>query len=75
MKSLIKSFLKEEEGLGTVEIVIIIAVLVGLAIIFRGAIFSFLDQLLKKLFEGSDKAVEKPTGTPSYNISSSANPN
>ncbi len=74
MKSLIKSFLKEEDGLGTVEIVIIIAVLVGLAIIFRRAIFSFLDQILKKLFEGSEEAVEKPSASPSYKISTSANP-
>jgi len=69
MKSLVKNFLKEEDGLGTVEIVIIIAVLVGLAIIFREVIFSFLQQLLKKVVEGSDKAVDKPTSVPTYNIS------
>ncbi|HOV27667.1 MAG TPA: Flp1 family type IVb pilin [Pseudobacteroides sp.] len=69
MKSLVKNFLKEEDGLGTVEIVIIIAVLVGLAIIFREVIFSFLQQLLKKVVEGSDDAVSKPTSVPTYNIS------
>ena len=35
MLNLIKSFIKEEDGLGTVEIVIIIAVLIGIAFIFK----------------------------------------
>lgn len=68
MKSLVKNFLKEEDGLGTVEIVIIIAVLVGLAIIFREVIFSYLQQLLKKVVEGSDDAASKPSEIPTYNI-------
>ncbi|MDP4181413.1 MAG: Flp1 family type IVb pilin [Bacillota bacterium] len=73
MISLIKSFLKEEDGLGTVEIVIIIAVLVGLAMIFRKAIFNFLNQILKKLFDGSEDAVSKPSASemPTMSISKS----
>jgi len=35
---LIKNFIKEEDGLGTIEIVIIIAVLIAIALIFRKAI-------------------------------------
>jgi len=58
--SAIKSFLKEEDGLGTVEIVIIIAVLVGLAIIFRKAIFSFLNQILASIFGSAPEAMGKP---------------
>ena len=44
---MIKQFLKEEDGLGTVEIVIIVAVLVAVALIFRRAIFDLSKILLK----------------------------
>lgn len=39
-----------EEGMGTVEIVIIIAVLVGLALIFRDAILKFATSVMEALF-------------------------
>jgi len=61
MMSALKSFIKEEDGLGTVEIVIIIAVLVGLAIIFRKAIFSFLNQILSSIFGSTPDAINKPS--------------
>ena len=48
MLKLIKRFLKEEDGLGTVEIVIIVAVLVAVALIFRRAIFDFVSNMVKK---------------------------
>lgn len=50
MISLMKSFLKEEDGLGTVEIVVIIAVLVGIALIFRDAIIKFVTGIMKNVF-------------------------
>ena len=45
-----KNFLKEEDGLGTVEIVVIIAVLVGIALIFRDAIINFVTGIMKSVF-------------------------
>ena len=42
MLKLIKNFIHEEDGLGTVEIVIIIAVLVGVALIFRDSLIKFV---------------------------------
>ncbi|NMB98424.1 MAG: hypothetical protein GYA02_17750 [Clostridiaceae bacterium] len=42
--------LKGEDGLGTVEIVVIIAVLVGIALIFRDAIIKFAVNLMKSIF-------------------------
>ena len=39
-----------EEGMGTVEIVIIVAVLVGLALIFRDAILNFARNVMEALF-------------------------
>jgi len=43
-----------EEGMGTVEIVIIIAVLVGLALIFRDAILGFAQEVMKALFSNNE---------------------
>lgn len=50
MTNLVKSFLKEEDGLGTVEIVVLIAVLVGIALIFRDAIIKFVTDVMKSVF-------------------------
>ena len=43
----LKEFLKDEEGMGTVEIILIIVVLIGLVIIFK----TQLRDLVKKVFE------------------------
>jgi hypothetical protein len=43
-------FCGDEDGMGTVEIVIIIAVLVGLALIFRDAILDFATNVMNALF-------------------------
>ncbi|GAE88794.1 Flp1 family type IVb pilin [Acetivibrio straminisolvens] len=59
MLKLIKNFIKEEDGLGTVEIVIIVAVLVAIALIFRKAIFGFVDSMVKKIF--SDEVQKEST--------------
>jgi Flp pilus assembly pilin Flp len=50
MLKLLRNFLKEEDGLGTVEIVVIIAVLVGIALIFRDAIIKFVTDIMKNVF-------------------------
>ncbi|HHW48866.1 MAG TPA: hypothetical protein GXX14_09650 [Clostridiaceae bacterium] len=50
MLKTIKNFIKEEDGLGTVEIVIIIAVLVGIALIFRDAIINFVKRIMSGIF-------------------------
>lgn len=51
---LLRRFIKGEDGMGTVELVIIVAVLVGIALIFREAIFDFVDQTVNGIF-GDDK--------------------
>ena len=55
MLRLFKGFLKEEEGMGTVEIVVIIAVLVTIAIIFRKAITSWVSSTLESIFKGASE--------------------
>jgi Flp pilus assembly pilin Flp len=46
MLRVFKNFLKEEDGVGTVEIVIITAVLVAVALIFRKYIIDFVKDIL-----------------------------
>ncbi len=46
----IKSFLKSQKGINTVEVVIILAIMVGLAIIFREQIGAFAQGLMKSIF-------------------------
>lgn len=63
MSEFLMRFLNEEDGLGTVEIVVIIAVLVGIALIFRKAIFSYVNQILDTIFDSSGNVVNTPTDT------------
>lgn len=44
-----KSYLKKEDGLGTVEIVLLIAILVGLALIFKNTIVGFVKNVLANI--------------------------
>ena len=55
MTDLIKSFIKEEDGMGTVEIILIIAVLVGIALIFRTQIIKFVTDMVGKIFPNEGK--------------------
>lgn len=45
----LRSFMKEEEGMGTVEIVLIIVVLIAIVAIFKNSITSLANDLLKKV--------------------------
>lgn len=54
----IKRFLKEEDGMGTVEIVIILAVLVSIALIFRNQIIEFVRNKLGGILDGADTSIE-----------------
>ena len=50
---LLKRFYSEEEGMGTVEIVMIIAALMCIALLFRKQIVDFANNLMKKVFDSS----------------------
>ena len=47
----------DETGLGTVEMVLILAVLVGIALIFRGYIFSFVSDIMSNIMGGDVEAI------------------
>ena len=49
--------LMDESGMGTVEIIIIIAVLVTLALIFRGFIMDLAQRIFDKIQEKTNNAI------------------
>ncbi len=48
-----KDFLREDEGMGTVEIILIIVVLVGLVIIFKAQLRSLVQSVFEKITSDS----------------------
>lgn len=48
---LLKQFYEEEEGMGTVEMVMIIAALMCIALLFRKQITNFVTQIMKNVFK------------------------
>lgn len=55
-----KQFWKEEDGMGTVEIVMIIAALMCIALLFREQITKFAGDIMKNVFK--TELVETPNG-------------
>lgn len=58
MKNKLKSFLQfltEEEGMGTVEVILIIVVLVGLVIIFKEKITEIVNSIFSKITNQTKK--------------------
>ncbi|MGN6711338.1 Putative Flagellin, Flp1-like, domain [Anaerocolumna jejuensis DSM 15929] len=51
---LLKEFLSEEDGIGVVEVVLILVVLIGLVIIFRDGITGILSNIIKRIKTDSD---------------------
>lgn len=47
----VKCFLKSRRGINTVEVVILLAIMVGLAIIFRGQIGKFANDIMDSVFK------------------------
>jgi Flp pilus assembly pilin Flp len=50
-----KDFLLEEEGMGTVEVILIIVVLVALVVLFKDRIMKIVSSLFDKITEQTDK--------------------
>lgn len=51
----IKEFLRQEDGMGTVEIILIIVVLVGLVLIFKEQITNVVNSIFGKITKESAK--------------------
>ncbi|MCX4340363.1 MAG: Flp1 family type IVb pilin [Lachnospiraceae bacterium] len=52
------TFLREEEGMGTVEIILIIVVLIGLVIIFKTQLRSLVKKVFEKITKDSNTVME-----------------
>lgn len=50
-----QEFLREEDGMGTVEVILIIVVLVGLVILFKSQITAIVQSLFGKITAKADK--------------------
>lgn len=53
-----REFLREEEGMGTVEIILIIVVLIGLVIIFKTQLRELVEKVFEKITKDSNTVME-----------------
>lgn len=51
----LKNFFTEEDGMGTVEIILIIVVLVGLVIIFKEQITKIVESIFSKITDQTNR--------------------
>lgn len=50
----IRAFLREEDGVGVVEIILILVVLIGLVVIFKKQLTSVVNSILQKIASQSN---------------------
>ena len=50
----VKAFLQEEDGIGVVEVILILVVLIGLVIIFKSQITSLVNSIFNKITSQSN---------------------
>ncbi len=54
MKNRLQNFWREEDGMGTVEVILIIVVLIGLVIIFKTQLQKLVKTIFEKIMEDSN---------------------
>lgn len=54
----LRDFLREEDGMGTVEIILIIVVLIGLVIIFKKQLRALVEKVFEKITKDSNTVME-----------------
>lgn len=60
----LKEFWEEEDGIATVEILLILAVLIVIALIFKNAIVDWVTKTVEKLFGAANDVADTTTPTP-----------
>ena len=53
MKTLIRRFINEEEGIGVVEMILILVVLIGLVVIFRDQLTALINSIFERIVNDS----------------------
>lgn len=51
MMNVLKGLIKEDDGISTVEIVVIIAILVGIALLFRKSITAYVTKVIENFID------------------------
>lgn len=54
MKNIVQNFLREEDAVGVVEIILILVVLIGLVIIFKEQLTDLVKNILSKITKQSN---------------------
>ncbi|MBD5551081.1 MAG: hypothetical protein HDQ96_07895 [Lachnospiraceae bacterium] len=54
MQKTFKDFIREEDGMGTVEVILIIVVLIGLVIIFKNQLTQIVNNIFSKISSQSN---------------------
>ncbi|MBO5550733.1 MAG: hypothetical protein J5966_02140 [Lachnospiraceae bacterium] len=49
MLKVLKSFIREEDGIGTVEMILILVVLIGLVLIFKSQLTDLVNKIFKTI--------------------------
>ncbi|SET14227.1 Putative Flagellin, Flp1-like, domain [Pseudobutyrivibrio sp. C4] len=55
LKQKLKDFLTEEDGIGTVEMILILVVLIGIVLIFKEQLNSLVESIFKTINEQAKK--------------------
>lgn len=48
---MLRKFYKEEDGLGSVELVVLIGALMALALVFKNGVTGFIERLMQNVFQ------------------------
>jgi Flp pilus assembly pilin Flp len=54
-KEIMKEFIREEDGIGVVEIILILVILIGLVLIFKNQIEELVNNILESITSNSEK--------------------
>ncbi|MBQ2640708.1 MAG: hypothetical protein IJG15_01775 [Lachnospiraceae bacterium] len=57
IKTALQSFWADESGMGTVEVILIIVVLIGLVIVFKKQINDLVNKIFKKITSDSNQII------------------
>lgn len=64
MKTAVQNFWRDESGMGTVEVILIIVVLIGLVIVFKKQINDLVTKIFKKITSESNQIIGQGSFTP-----------
>lgn len=58
IKKVMKEFVEEEDGIGVVEIILILVILIGLVIIFKSELENLVEEIFSTITSKSEEVLE-----------------